>query len=136
MSQDYVLIKGYPGTGKSDVIILLNTSRHRYNVFNHITTSLCPLRHHCRMMLEKITPCYGQSKPSRFRRKIFPELLLSFLLSETSISGKTSTIVSLVKILTELGQSVLLTSYTHSAVDNILIKLIQVCSLNHPSVCQ
>lgn len=31
--------------------------------------------------------------------------------------------MALVKILRELGQSVLLTSYTHSAVDNILIKL-------------
>ncbi|KAK7088075.1 hypothetical protein V1264_022042 [Littorina saxatilis] len=38
-------------------------------------------------------------------------------------TGKTSTIVALVKILRELGQSVLLTSYTHSAVDNILLKL-------------
>ncbi|KAK7487914.1 hypothetical protein BaRGS_00020815 [Batillaria attramentaria] len=38
-------------------------------------------------------------------------------------TGKTSTIVALVKILKELGQSVLLTSYTHSAVDNILLKL-------------
>lgn len=38
-------------------------------------------------------------------------------------TGKTSTIVALVKVLCELGLSVLLTSYTHSAVDNILIKL-------------
>ncbi|KAL4232940.1 Tripartite DNA replication factor [Mactra antiquata] len=38
-------------------------------------------------------------------------------------TGKTSTIVALVKILYKLGQSVLLTSYTHSAVDNILLKL-------------
>ncbi|XP_076435197.1 DNA replication ATP-dependent helicase/nuclease DNA2-like [Babylonia areolata] len=38
-------------------------------------------------------------------------------------TGKTSTIVALVKILRELGQTVLLTSYTHSAVDNILLKL-------------
>ncbi|XP_012939097.1 DNA replication ATP-dependent helicase/nuclease DNA2 isoform X2 [Aplysia californica] len=40
-------------------------------------------------------------------------------------TGKTSTIVALVKILRLLGQSVLLTSYTHSAVDNILLKLKQ-----------
>ncbi|KAJ8311784.1 hypothetical protein KUTeg_010665 [Tegillarca granosa] len=38
-------------------------------------------------------------------------------------TGKTSTIVALVKVLKELGYSVLLTSYTHSAVDNILLKL-------------
>ena len=42
--------------------------------------------------------------------------------------GKTSTIVALVKVLNELGYSVLLTSYTHSAVDNILLKLKKVKS--------
>ncbi|XP_022251495.1 DNA replication ATP-dependent helicase/nuclease DNA2-like isoform X2 [Limulus polyphemus] len=41
-------------------------------------------------------------------------------------TGKTLAIVSLVRILVKFGYSVLLTSYTHSAVDNILLKL-----LNH-----
>ena len=40
--------------------------------------------------------------------------------------GKTSTIVRLVTILSKMGFSVLLTSYTHSAVDNILLKLKKV----------
>ncbi|XP_064619573.1 DNA replication ATP-dependent helicase/nuclease DNA2-like [Lineus longissimus] len=40
-------------------------------------------------------------------------------------TGKTSTIIALVRMLVCLGCSVLLTSYTHSAVDNILLKLIQ-----------
>jgi DNA replication ATP-dependent helicase Dna2 len=40
-------------------------------------------------------------------------------------TGKTSTIIALVRIFVRLGHSVLLTSYTHSAVDNILLKLIQ-----------
>ncbi|CAH1801027.1 unnamed protein product [Owenia fusiformis] len=40
-------------------------------------------------------------------------------------TGKTSTIVSLVRILSLLGRSVLLASYTHSAVDNILLKLVK-----------
>ncbi|GIY98801.1 hypothetical protein CEXT_36551 [Caerostris extrusa] len=38
-------------------------------------------------------------------------------------TGKTSTIVALVRLLISMGMSVLLTSYTHSAVDNILLKL-------------
>ncbi|KAL5016164.1 hypothetical protein ScPMuIL_005753 [Solemya velum] len=38
-------------------------------------------------------------------------------------TGKTSTIVALVRVLQTLGRTVLLTSYTHSAVDNILLKL-------------
>ncbi|CAE1265881.1 DNA2 [Acanthosepion pharaonis] len=38
-------------------------------------------------------------------------------------TGKTSTIVALIKVLTNLGLSILLASYTHSAVDNILFKL-------------
>ncbi|GFQ66906.1 hypothetical protein TNCT_699261 [Trichonephila clavata] len=38
-------------------------------------------------------------------------------------TGKTSTIVALVRLLSSMGNSVLLTSYTHSAIDNILLKL-------------
>jgi DNA replication ATP-dependent helicase Dna2 len=39
------------------------------------------------------------------------------------LTGKTATIVSLVGILVKLGQTVLVTSHTHSAVDNVLLKL-------------
>ncbi|XP_071941006.1 DNA replication ATP-dependent helicase/nuclease DNA2-like [Antedon mediterranea] len=38
-------------------------------------------------------------------------------------TGKTTTIVALVRVLVYYGKSVLLTSYTHSAIDNILLKL-------------
>ena len=41
-------------------------------------------------------------------------------------TGKTSTIEALVEALRKQGVSVLITSYTHSAVDNILLKLKQV----------
>ena len=41
-------------------------------------------------------------------------------------TGKTTTIACIVKILTLLGKSVLIASYTHSAVDNILLKLKKV----------
>ena len=33
-------------------------------------------------------------------------------------------IVALIRLLVALGKSVLLTSYTHSAVDNVLVKLL------------
>ena len=39
-------------------------------------------------------------------------------------TGKTSTIAEIIKALVERGKSVLLTSYTHSAVDTILMKLL------------
>lgn len=39
-------------------------------------------------------------------------------------TGKTTVIAELIKILAANGKSVLLTSYTHSAVDNILLKLL------------
>ncbi|XP_061420867.1 DNA replication ATP-dependent helicase/nuclease DNA2 isoform X2 [Lethenteron reissneri] len=42
-------------------------------------------------------------------------------------TGKTTTICTLVRILHACGHSVLLTSYTHSAVDNILLKLAPHC---------
>lgn len=38
-------------------------------------------------------------------------------------TGKTTLIVALVRMMLALGKSVLLTSYTHSAVDNVLLKL-------------
>lgn len=38
-------------------------------------------------------------------------------------SGKTTVIAQIIKVLVSKGQKVLLTSYTHSAVDNILLKL-------------
>lgn len=41
----------------------------------------------------------------------------------SGLSGKTATIVSLVELLVKLGQSVLVTSHTHTAVDNVLLKL-------------
>ncbi|MBW0462867.1 hypothetical protein O181_002582 [Austropuccinia psidii MF-1] len=39
-------------------------------------------------------------------------------------TGKTTTVTELVKFLVKAGKTILLTSYTHSAVDNILVKLI------------
>lgn len=41
-------------------------------------------------------------------------------------TGKTTTISCLVRVLVASGKSVLLTSYTHTAVDNILLKLKEV----------
>ncbi|XP_049819386.1 DNA replication ATP-dependent helicase/nuclease DNA2 isoform X2 [Aethina tumida] len=39
-------------------------------------------------------------------------------------TGKTTTIVALIQLLTELGKSVIITSHTHSAVDNVCLKLL------------
>ncbi|PNF13913.1 hypothetical protein B7P43_G09862 [Cryptotermes secundus] len=46
-----------------------------------------------------------------------------FLIKGMPGTGKTATIVSLVELLVKLGQSVLVTSHTHTAVDNVLLKL-------------
>lgn len=40
-------------------------------------------------------------------------------------SGKTSTIVALIEVLNFLKKSVIITSHTHSAVDNVLEKLLK-----------
>ncbi|KHN72062.1 DNA replication ATP-dependent helicase/nuclease DNA2 [Toxocara canis] len=45
--------------------------------------------------------------------------------SDGDVSGKTSTVAVLVRCFLMLGRSVLITSYTHSAVDNLLLKLIR-----------
>jgi DNA replication ATP-dependent helicase Dna2 len=36
-------------------------------------------------------------------------------------SGKTTAIVALIRLIVALGKTVLLTSYTHAAVDNVLV---------------
>lgn len=41
-------------------------------------------------------------------------------------TGKTATIVALTQLLVELKQSVLITSHTHSAVDNVCLKLLEL----------
>jgi DNA replication ATP-dependent helicase Dna2 len=41
-------------------------------------------------------------------------------------TGKTSTIACMVYALVQAGKSVLVTSYTHNAVDHVLIKLIEM----------
>ncbi|XP_021061522.1 DNA replication ATP-dependent helicase/nuclease DNA2 [Mus pahari] len=65
----------------------------------------------------------GLNKPQRQAMK---RVLLSkdyTLIVGMPGTGKTTTICALVRILSACGFSVLLTSYTHSAVDNILLKL-------------
>ncbi|OTF76208.1 DNA2 helicase-like protein, partial [Euroglyphus maynei] len=49
-------------------------------------------------------------------------------------SGKTQTIVALIQILVEQGYSILVTSYTHAAVDNILMKLVKFNDKNDKNV--
>jgi DNA replication ATP-dependent helicase Dna2 len=45
-------------------------------------------------------------------------------------TGKTTVIAALICLLVQLGKTVLLTSYTHSAVDNILLKLDSMNNIN------
>ncbi|XP_053208791.1 DNA replication ATP-dependent helicase/nuclease DNA2-like [Panonychus citri] len=47
------------------------------------------------------------------------------LIRGTPGSGKTSVIVAIVRMLIEMGRTVLITSHTHAAVDNILYKLLE-----------
>ena len=54
--------------------------------------------------------------------------------SVCACAGKTSTIVTLVRMLAALGFSVLLTGYTHSSVDNILLKL-KAVSVDASAAC-
>lgn len=68
--QDYLLIKGMPGTGIMLVILLFHSS------------------------------------------------------STSIISGKTATIVSLVQLMYQLNKTVLITSHTHAAIDNVCERLI------------
>ncbi|CAH1104668.1 unnamed protein product [Psylliodes chrysocephalus] len=48
-----------------------------------------------------------------------------FLIKGMPGTGKTATIVALIQLLYELGKTVLITSHTNSAVDNVCLKLLQ-----------
>jgi DNA replication ATP-dependent helicase Dna2 len=41
-------------------------------------------------------------------------------------TGKTTTIAFIIRLLVEEKKTVLLTSYTHTAVDNVLLKLLEI----------
>ena len=52
--------------------------------------------------------------------------IISHAINLGDLTGKTTTISKLVQTMVGRGESVLVTSYTHSAVDNILLKLKEV----------
>lgn len=49
-------------------------------------------------------------------------------------TGKTSTITFIVRLLVAMGKRILVTSYTHAAVDNILMKLVERLECHSPDV--
>ncbi|XP_037077017.1 DNA replication ATP-dependent helicase/nuclease DNA2-like [Pollicipes pollicipes] len=74
-----------------------------------------------------ITKCRAILRPLN---KLQQRALLRVMMAEDYLlirgmpgTGKTSTIVALVRLLVTMGRSVLLASYTHSAVDTVLLKL-------------
>lgn len=48
-----------------------------------------------------------------------------FLLKGLPGTGKTQTLVALIRLLVLMGKSILITSHTHSAVDNLLMRLMK-----------
>ncbi|KAL8576064.1 hypothetical protein ACOMHN_001414 [Nucella lapillus] len=121
-----------------------------FNTVGYLLTNLSRLMEPCSPHCQKLRSLIVDGRKPEFQltmskssvekvKRIFRQLnkpqktaILKVLMSKDYVlikgypgTGKTSTIVALVKILRELGQSVLLTSYTHSAVDNILHKLKQ-----------
>uniref|UniRef100_A0A0M3I7R0 DNA replication ATP-dependent helicase/nuclease n=1 Tax=Ascaris lumbricoides TaxID=6252 RepID=A0A0M3I7R0_ASCLU len=104
VADDYVLIQGLPGSGNvvaSSVelertnLTLENGDSPRCRIFSQ-PSSFMPVSH------AVVHGVWGEKSP-----------------------GKTSTIAVLVRCFLMLGRSVLITSHTHSAVDNLLLKLIQ-----------
>lgn len=57
------------------------------------------------------------------QRAIFKTLMANdyVLIKGYPGSGKTTAIVALIRLIVALGKTVLLTSYTHAAVDNVLV---------------
>lgn len=78
-------------------------------------------------VIEKIKPMISHLSKNQIRAVIKSLMVDDYLLIQGFPgSGKTSTIVGIVKCLVDLGKSVLLTAYTNTAVDNMLLKLKEV----------
>lgn len=93
-----------------------------------------------KIIVEKIVPKFDSTLPSLIATK-GKEILIKLnpiqrkavlksiatrdylLIKGLPGTGKTQTLVALIEILVLLGKSVLLTSHTHSAVDNVLLRL-------------
>ena len=58
--------------------------------------------------------------------RFYSHLCNRFLAKRFLCTGKTSTIVFIARLMMALGKRVLITSYTHAAVDNILLKLVEL----------
>jgi DNA replication ATP-dependent helicase Dna2 len=58
--------------------------------------------------------------------RFYSHLCNRFLAKGFPGTGKTSTIVFIARLMMALGKRVLITSYTHAAVDNILLKLVEL----------
>ena len=101
-ARDYCLILGRPGTGlfrissSHSFFIYITHTHSLYLSFSHFPTTPVRFFHRCALYLS------------------------------LRVLGKTTTISKLVQTLLAVGASVLITSYTHSAVDNILFKLKEV----------
>lgn len=63
------------------------------------------------------------------KRETFEESFSGFHQSPIPILGKTETLAVLLRCLTVLGKKTLLISHTHSAVDNVLLRLLKVTSV-------
>lgn len=83
----------------------------------------------CKVAHEVIRSCESTINLNTSQQKFIDTLKKSpdyVLLLGMPGTGKTTTIAVAVKILISMGYSILLTSYTHSAVDNVLLKLIDM----------
>ncbi len=106
----------------------------RYNIINYLLPDGDKMR--SKLIIDKVPPRFGKKadyyelpKNHTFNDdqvKAFDMVMRSkdySLLLGMPGTGKTTTIAQLVRMLVARNKSVLLTSYTHAAVDNILLKL-------------
>jgi DNA replication ATP-dependent helicase Dna2 len=77
-----------------------------------------------RELLGKVKPQLEHLNPEQQRAVLRSMLCEDYMLIQAGPgSGKTETIVAIVRVLVAMNKRVLITSHTHSAVDNILVKL-------------
>ena len=110
------LVKLMSDTPKAEELRALIVDKNQVNFLKGLSKEVIHTGRHILRSLNKVQ-----------QKAVFKTLMAEqyVLLQGLPGTGKTTLIVALVRLLIEMNKTVLLTAYTHSALDNILLKLVK-----------
>ncbi|XP_065203752.1 DNA replication ATP-dependent helicase/nuclease DNA2 isoform X2 [Planococcus citri] len=120
----YSMFDGLLGFNTSSLLLLFENTAPAYNLRSVIIDSVIPSftsQVACSVQDHSILRTLNETQKNAILNTLRADHYT--LIKGMPGTGKTATVVALVKLLVSLNYSVLITSHTHSAVDNILLRL-------------